>query len=134
MKTKATFSKMHFLTENSFLSSLNSHQFVIKFVACGIWEAHQMSELAPWSRAHVCASAFCLYTYDYEVFSVYNGELCAHLMLHNPIFVICARGSFLDVSSSLSQYQQNNVVFWKNVKITLDFKTQNISFDTKSNS
>ena len=60
-------------------------------MACGIWEPHQMSELAPVRRAQVCASAFCLYTYDYEVVGVYNGELCAHLMLHNPIFVICAR-------------------------------------------
>ena len=57
---------MEFLKRKLFLCSLNSHQFVIKFVACGIWEAHQMSELAPLRRAF-CASAFCLYTYDYEV-------------------------------------------------------------------
>ena len=65
-KLKPNIRRMEFLKRKFFLCSLNSHQFVIKFVACGIWEAHQMSELAPLRRAF-CASAFCLYTYDYEV-------------------------------------------------------------------
>ena len=63
---KPNINRLEFLKRKLFLCSLNSHQFVIKFVACGIWEAHQMSELAPLRRAF-CASAFCLYTYDYEV-------------------------------------------------------------------
>ena len=86
-----------------------------------------MSELAPERRAF--ARAHFVYTYDYEV--VDNGELCAHLMLHNPIFVICARGSFVKcfiITVIISTKQRG---FWKTLEIMHD-KEKNYCYGKKT--
>ena len=89
-----------------------------RLIKCRSWRHSD----ALFARAHF------VYTLMIMKSMIYNGELCAHLMLHNPIFVICARGSFVRcfiITVIISTKQRG---FGKNVEIHIWFENEIYSF------